>query len=198
MALTFLLNLTPTVVVAIGVGTVLGIQTTVAVDRGRRIAEDLARPPGHDQVARAVADGLEAAGLIPAGTAAVGLDGGGAVGGLDPHVATLFVTALEEVLAPVDTPAYLIPRWVLTHPVDNSQGVQVALGRLRPDAVVWHCVPAAMATSDERAQAFADVWDRWVGGGRALATDSPRGRAILARSQGVDPSAGATTVSGPG
>jgi hypothetical protein len=194
MALTFLLNLTPTMVVAIAVGTVLGIQTTVAVDRGRRIAEDLATPLSHDQVACAVSDGLEAAGLIPAGAATTGEEGDRRLNGVDASVAALFTAALEEVLAPVVAPSYLIPRWVLTRPVDNSQGVQVALGRLRPDAVVWHSVPAAASTSDERAQAFAGAWDRWVGGGPAVATDSAQGRAAVARSRGVDPLLGGTMV----
>jgi hypothetical protein len=194
MALTFLLNLTPTMVVAIAVGTVLGIQTTVAVDRGRRVAEDLATPPSRAQVARAVADGLVAAGLIPV---AANVDDGVRVEGADPSAAPL-LAAVAEVLAPIDDPAYLIPRWVLTGPVDNSHGLDVALGRLRPGAVVWHTVPASMSTSDERAQAFADAWDRWVGGGRPLATDTPEGRVVLERNRGVDPFAAGTTAPGKG
>ena len=67
----FLMNVTPSMLVAIAVGTLLGIQTTVAVDRGRRSVEALARPPSVGQLARAVADALRETGLSPRGAEAV-------------------------------------------------------------------------------------------------------------------------------
>ncbi|QWZ09216.1 DEAD/DEAH box helicase family protein [Nocardioides panacis] len=198
-ALAFLLNLTPAAVVGIGVVTMLGIQTTVAVDRGRRIAEDLARPPGLEQVAFAVADGLHSAGLTSAGAAAVSVevDTVGerrcALEGVPPEESAAFASALDEVVSPMASPRYVLPRWVLAGPVDNGDGLRVALGRLRADGELWHSVPTVLGTTGKRAQAFAAAWDRWVGGGPAIYTGSPQGEGVLVTTRGSDPFA-ATTV----
>ena len=139
---------------ASGLVTMLGIQTTVAVDRGRRLAEDLARPPSIEQVAYAVADGLHDAGLSP-----VGADGGPRRGrhrrasgaarwrASPPAVSAAFATALDEVVSPMASPRYVLPRWVLQEPVDNADGIRAALGRLRPDGEVWHSVPTVLGTT---------------------------------------------------
>ncbi len=164
----FLLNVTPSMLIAIVVGTLLGIQTTVAVDRGRRAVEGLARSPGLDELARAVADALQETGLSPRGAEAVRVvpDGSGGhrceLDRVPAAVAALFTTALEEVVAPVAEPGYVVTRWVVAAPVDNAQGLRYALGLLRPDGEVRHGVPAVLRTTDERAQTFARAWERWV------------------------------------
>jgi hypothetical protein len=178
MALAFLLDLTPATVVAIGVGTILGVQTTVAVDRGRRMAEDLAQPLTAHQVGSAVADALRAAGLSPRGAEAVLADEDRvALRGVEASVADLFRAATAEAMVPWRTPAGpAVPRWVLDEPVDNSHGLQVALRRLRPHRCRWHAVPAALAATDQ-AEVFARAWDRWVGG-TPMPLDRPPARSV--------------------
>ena len=110
-----------------------------------------------------------------------------------PDVSARFATALDEVVSPMGTPRYVLPRWLLTEPVDNSDGLKAAFGRLRPDGEVWHTVPTVLGTTGQRAQAFAAAWDDWVGGGAAIYTGSPEGEGVLVTHRGVDPFA-VTTV----
>ncbi len=179
--------------IGVGLVTMLGIQTTVAVDRGRRLAEDLARPPSIEQVAYAVADGLRDAGLSPHGAEAVRVEVDDlgerrcALDGVTPEVSATFATALDEVVSPMAEPRYVLPRWVLSEPVDNADGVRAAFGRLRPDGEVWHSVPTVLGTTGERAQVFARAWDDWVGGGPAVYTGSPEGEGVLVTHRGSDP-----------
>ena len=195
----FLLNLTPALVIGLGLTTMLGIQTTVAVDRGRRLAEDLARPPSIEQLACAVADGLRATGLSSHGAEAVRVEVDELgerrcfLDGVTPEESARFATALDEVVSPMARPRYVLPRWLLTAPVDNADGFKAAFGRLRPDGEVWHTVPTVLGTTGQRAQAFAAAWDDWVGGGAAIYTGSPEGEGVLVTHRGNDPFA-ATTV----
>ena len=195
----FLLNLTPAVVIGLGLVTMLGLQTTVAIDRGRVLADDLKRSPSIEQVAHAVADAMHDAELSPVGAEKVQavLDEQGeyrcVLGGVDADVSAAFATALDEVVSPMASPRYVLPRWVLTGAVDNVDGLRAALGRLRPDGEVWHSVPTVLATTGTRAQAFARAWDHWVGGGPAIYTGSPEGEGVLMTNRGSDPFA-VTTV----
>jgi len=195
----FVLDLTPVAVIAIGVATIAGIQTTVAVDRARVLCEELARPPGIEQVAFAVADALKETGLSPRGADGVQmhLDEDGdhrcVLEGVAPDVSAAFASSLDEAVSPMASPRYVVPRHVMLEPVDNEDGVRLLLGRLRPDAEVWHTVPTLLGTTAERAQTFARAWDRWVGGGPALWTGSPEGEGVLVTHRGSDPFA-VTTV----
>jgi hypothetical protein len=195
----FLLDLTPAMVVFVGLATMVGIQTTIAVDRGRVLAEELATPPGIDQVANAVADALHATGLSPRGgdSVRVVLDAEGSyrcrLDDVDPTVSATFAGALDEVVSPMGSPRYVVPRWQLTRCVGNLDGLAAALRMLRPDGEVWHSVPTVLATNAERAQAFARAWDAWVGGGPAVYTGSPEGEGVLVTHRGSDPFA-VTTV----
>jgi hypothetical protein len=195
----FLLNLTPAVVVGIGLVTMLGIQTFVAVDRGRRLADDLARRPSLEQIAFAVADGLHSAGLSPVGAdgVRVEIDPEGerrcSLEGVTPEVSAAFAASLDEVVSPMGEPRYVLPRWVLHEPIDNLDGIKAAFRLLRPDGEVWHSVPTVLGTTGRRAQAFAAAWDHWVGGGPAVYTGSPEGEGVLVTHRGSDPFA-VTTV----
>jgi hypothetical protein len=113
--------------------------------------------------------------------------------GVPPDVSAAFASALEEVVSPMASPRYVVPRWVRVGPVDNADGILAALGRLRPDAEVWHSVPTLLGTTGTRAQAFARSWDHWVGGGQAVYTGSPEGEGVLVANRGSDPFA-VTTV----
>ncbi|MEP7091350.1 MAG: DEAD/DEAH box helicase, partial [Nocardioidaceae bacterium] len=195
----FLLNITPALVVAVGLLVMVELQTCVAIDRGRRLADDLARTPSIEQVALAVADAMREVGLSPLGSEAVSvvLDEHGdyrcALEGVTADVSATFATALDDVVSPMVSPRYVVPRWVLTGPVDNADGLRAAFGRLRPDGEVWHSVPTVLGTHGERAETFARAWDHWVGGGRAVYTGSPEGEGVLVTHRGSDPF-DATTV----
>lgn len=189
----FGLNMTPTAVVALGLATMLGLQATVAIDRGRVLAEALAGSPSIEQVACAVADALHQTGQSPVGAEAVQvvIDERGQyrclLDGVEPAVSAAFATSLDEVVSPMASPRYVIPRWLLVGPVDNADGVRAALGRLGPDREVWHSVPTQLGTSRRRAQAFARAWDHWVGGGEAVHTGSAAGEGVLVTHRGSDP-----------
>jgi superfamily II DNA or RNA helicase len=197
--LAFALNLTPAVVIGLGLVTMLGIQSFIAVDRGRRLADDLAARPSIEQIAYAVADGLHGAGLAPVGAdgVRVEIDPMGerrcSLEGVDAAVSATFANALDEVVSPMGAPRYVLPRWVLTGPIDNYDGIKAALGLLRPDGEVWHSVPNVLGTTGRRAQTFAAAWDHWVGGGPATYTGSPEGEGVLVTHRGSDPFA-VTTV----
>ena len=186
-------------IVGIGLVTMLGIQTTVAVDRGRRIAEDLARPPALEQVAYAVADGLHDAGL----TSARGRGGQRRGGHAGERRCALEGVPAEESAAFAARSTRWSPRWrrratccragCCRGRSTTPTGCGVAFGRLRPDGEVWHSVPTVLGTTGTRAQAFAAAWDLWVGGGPAVYTGSPEGEGVLVTTRGSDPFA-VTTV----
>ena len=198
-ALAFLLNVTPAAVIGLGLVVMVAIQTFIAIDRGRRLADDLARRPSLEQIAYAVADGLYSAGLTPTGAdgVRVEIDPEGerrcSLEGVDAATSSVFATALEEVVSPMGRPRYVLPRWVLSGPIDNYDGIKAALGLLRPDGEVWHSVPTVLGSTRERAAAFAGAWDKWVGGGPPLYTGSPEGEGVLVTHRGSDPFA-VTTV----
>lgn len=131
----FLLNLTPAMVIAVGVATILGIQITVAVDRGRLLAEELARPPSIEQVAFEVADALRDVGLSPVGAEAVAvvldehLERRCSIEGVEAEVSATFAAAFDEVVSPMASTRYVVPRWVLQAPGRHRRG---AAGRARP------------------------------------------------------------------
>lgn len=151
------------------------------------------RTAGTEAYAAAVADGLRAAGLSPAGAEAlrvdvesdgelrVRLDG---VGGED--ASRLFSESLEEVLEPLGEPRYVVPRYVVG-PAGVWAGWRQALHLLRADGVAWHAVPRALAVNAERAQGYARAWNAWVSGGDALYTGSPAGAGVLVAHRGIDP-----------
>ncbi|SFC66956.1 Type III restriction enzyme, res subunit [Nocardioides terrae] len=164
-------------------------------DAGRRLLDEARRAPSIAQMASAVADALHAAGSTGAGADRVGVevepDGEYRVhlaGATEPESA-LFATSLEEVLAPLSSPRYVVPRWVVS---DRARGwrelARIGSRKQVPaDGVVWHAVPTTLGTRAENARRFADAWDHWVGGGPALYTGSPEGAGVLAAQRGSDP-----------
>ena len=197
-AVLVLVGVAPAVGAGAGALALLGVQTAVAARRGHRLVTAAARRPSVEQVARAVADGLRAAGLSEKGAEAVTvqIDREGeyrcALTGVPAEVSSTFATALDEVISPMASPRYVVRRWVLDPP-DGLDGLKAATGLLRPTGEVWHSVPTALGTTGRRAQAFARAWDHWVGGGPAVYTGSPEGEGVLVTHRGSDPFA-ATTV----
>lgn len=183
----YLLHITPSLLLLPWVGTLAGLQTTVAIDRGRRIAEELAPVPSVEQVAFVVADALRATGLASHGSEAVTKVGERdcVLGDVDDAARAVFRTALAEALSPVAASPYAVRRWVRHGPADNAAGLRAALGLLRPDGEEWHAVPTVLASTEQRAQAFAVAWDHWIGGDPA--TPSPATLAKEGTTRGARP-----------
>lgn len=170
--------------------------------RGRELLVAAETAPSVVRVASAVADGLLGAGLTRRGSDSVEVvvDHEGEYRCLLRDVseveAATFVEALEEAVAPIGLPRYLVPRWVRTKRsrtgrlgrwAERWSAVLAGFGRIRSDGVVWHAVPTALGVNAERAAAYAKAWDHWVGGGEPVYTGSPEGQGILAANQGTDP-----------
>ena len=170
--------------------------------RGRELLSAAETAPSVVRVASAVADGLLAAGLTRRGSDSVEVvvDHDGEYRCLLKDVseveAGVFVEALEEAVAPIALPRYLVPRWVRTKRArkgalgrwgERWSAVWAGFGRIRSDGVVYHAVPTVLGVNAERATAYAKAWDHWVGGGEPVYTGSPEGQGILAANQGTDP-----------
>jgi superfamily II DNA or RNA helicase len=152
-------------------------------------------------IAAAVADGLHAAGLLPAGSAAVRVaplpDGAyrALVAGVPAAESELFAASLDEVVSPLAAPRYVIPRLVLTPPATRWAALRLvarlalrrAFGRRVPAAVIYHAVPAALGVNRRRVAYFEQAWNAWVSPGAALYTGSPEGAGVLAAQRGDDP-----------
>ncbi|MFV0427886.1 MAG: DEAD/DEAH box helicase family protein [Arachnia sp.] len=160
---------------------------------GHRLAVEAARDPTIGQVARAVADGLHAAGLVSAGaervSVEIAMDGRYRclLRGLPESQAEVFVTALDEVLGPIESPRYLVPRWVPPPGADAQWALRSLHGKVDDQGEVWHAVPTVLGSNQRRARGYARAWQQWVGGGDATYAGSPAGAGVLAATRGTDP-----------
>jgi superfamily II DNA or RNA helicase len=109
-----------------------------------------------------------------------------------------FAEGLDELLAPLDQPRYLIPRYVAGPPGSAWPALwQVLRPRRRRRAgrrVVYHAVPSALAANRERANAFARAWNRHVSDGEPLFHRDPRAEAVVELQRGEDPFAVTTQM----
>jgi hypothetical protein len=186
---------------ALALATVAALAGTVAARRwlaahaaADHLASVAADPADLTDLARAVADGLQGAGLSPVGADGVHLavDGQGvyrvALERVDTATSTTFAIALDEVLAPLAFPRYVIPRYVLEVPTrPYRQGRAWLGGRAEPNGVIYQAVPSVLGINADRAAAFADAWSRWVSRADAIYAGSPAGAGILAAVRGADP-----------
>ena len=99
----------------------------------------------------------------------------------------LFATSLEEALAPIAAPRYLVSRPVVGD-LDPLARLRLGVsGRHAAEAEAWHAVPTALGRRAADAKAFRVAWEHWVGGSGLLYTGSPEGAGVLAAQRGVDP-----------
>jgi hypothetical protein len=103
-----------------------------------------------------------------------------------------FAEAMEDVLAPLWEPRWVIGRRVLDEPPSMGGVIRVLASRLpggmAPGRTVYHAVPDLLAGSRERVEAFERAWGRWVRAGqRAVRASDPDGEGILAAHRGEDP-----------
>jgi antitoxin (DNA-binding transcriptional repressor) of toxin-antitoxin stability system len=184
-----------------------GVVTLVGLAVAGRTAARLAAAPGSgslDDLAAATADALRAAGLTSRGGDAVRVeaqpDGSyrARLQEVPAAESALFAEALEEVLAPLSQPRYVIPRLILAPPPGRAAAARLALRRLVtghvPATVVYHAVPTALSGNKKLAAAFERAWNTRVGPGAVVYTGSPQGTGILAAQRGDDPFALTTQI----
>jgi hypothetical protein len=103
----------------------------------------------------------------------------------------LFAECLDELLAPLADPRWLVSRLVLPVPAATADRRRLAraraLGRPVEAAVAWHAVPAALGRSKSRVAAFETAWRAHVGAGRLVLAKDPEGSALLELLRGEDP-----------
>jgi hypothetical protein len=149
---------------------------------------------------RAVADGLVGAGLAgpDAGASAVRLaaqpDGWYRclLEGVSTAETERFARALDDLMAPLWDPRWLIPRPVVEVQPTLVGAARFTLqrvsGRLSGTPQVWHPVPDALAARAEHVAAFQVAWRRWVAPhATAVRARDPQGEAVLAARRGDDP-----------
>ena len=148
------------------------------------------------QLADAVADALHGAGGASVGAAGVRLAAGsGGWLALELEAPTvesrLFATCLDELLAPLGEPRWLVSRLVLPTPAAESDRRRLAraraLGRPVDAAVAWHAVPVWLGRNKARVAAFETAWRAHVGAGRLVLARDPEGAALLELLRGEDP-----------
>ena len=195
------LALTPGAGAGAGLATGLLLGGTVAGRRWRAQSTALARLPADSQsatlrqLAQVVADALHASGAT--GTGAAGVDvtrsGDELVCVLDGtgEDSRLFAGSLDELLAPLAEPRWLVSRFVVPVPDGAAERRALVLagtfGRPVAAPVAWHAVPAALTRSRAEVDAFEAAWQRHLGAGRMVLARDPEGASLLELLQGKDP-----------
>lgn len=157
-----------------------------------------------DDIAMATADALHSAGLTARGADGVRVevlpDGGyrARLADVTAEQSAVFASALDEVLAPLAQPRYIVPRYIVSRPSGAVGTFLRAARRLVtghvPAAVVYHAVPAVLGGNKKSATIFARSWNARVSPGELLYSGSPEGAGILAVSRGDDPFAVTTQI----
>lgn len=152
-----------------------------------------------EDFALAVLEGLRSAGAVsPAlGAAAVQVvsqsDGyyRCVLTGASEAESRLFSESLDELLAPLAAPRYIIPRYVARPPRSTLDTLRLALlyghGGRGGGSVVYHAVPSYLAANKERVEGFRRAWNRYVSAGEPLYWKDPAAEAILEAQRGEDP-----------
>jgi superfamily II DNA or RNA helicase len=103
---------------------------------------------------------------------------------------SVFATALDELVAPIQSPRWIIPRYVSAPSQSFFGGLRLLAGRLVSprlgSTVVYHALPALLGANKARVQAFEAAWNRRVSAGKALFQDDPRAQAIIQLQRGED------------
>jgi superfamily II DNA or RNA helicase len=179
-------------------------QHRLLLKAGRTLA-DLATPPDPLRFGYAIADAMKLAKLSPVGAHGVRADveGDGSyrmlLDGVDPETSRMFTTSLDEAVAPLAAPRYVMPRYVPSHIPEHTEalleaGRQWLEGASPANAVVYHAIPSALSSNLDRRVAFVGAWRNWVSEGDMVATSTPEGEGILVTHRGQDPFAATTRL----
>lgn len=184
----------------IGVGGLLAaVGIGWAAQSIRTYANRLGPSSALEDLAAAVAEALAATGLIdsritasavrvvtqPDGYYRCYLEGAGL------QDSGVFASSLDELLAPMQSPRWIVPRYVPAPPRSFLGGL-LLLGRRFGNprlgaAVVYHSVPTLLGANRARVQAFEAAWNRRVSAGKALFQDDPQAQAVIQLQRGEDP-----------
>jgi hypothetical protein len=187
-----------------GAGGVIAVTGGAALARHARRLSRVPAAGALEDMAAAVADALRATGLASAGADAVVVeprpDGAyrALLAGVPEAESARFAEALDELLSPLASPRYVVPRLVVAEPATTGAALALAARRVarRPvlAAVVHHAVPAALGTTRRRVDTFGAAWNLRVSPGRPVYTGSPEGAGVLAAQRGDDPFAVTTQL----
>jgi superfamily II DNA or RNA helicase len=149
-----------------------------------------------EDLAAAVADALQATGGLRGGDVRVMLQDDGFyrcyLNGATREESALFADSLDELLAPLASPRYIIPRYIAPDAPRTPYGAYALVldwstrGRVS-NRVVYHAVPNYLGANKSRVEAFEAAWQRRVSPGRALYYQDPRAAAILEVQRGANP-----------
>ena len=152
-----------------------------------------------ESLAAAVAEALATAGLVDPSVSAASVrvtaqpDGYYRcyLAGASLDDSTQFAAALDELLAPLGQPRYIVPRYIQREP-RSTLGALAFLVREAESprwggAVVYHAVPSALAVNRDRAATFGRAWNRHVSAGEPLFEQDPRAAAVIELQRGEDP-----------
>ena len=177
-----------------------------AANSMRTYADRLGPSSSLDDLAAAVAEALVATGLVDSRLTAAAVrvatqpDGYYRcyLDGATLQDSGVFAACLDELLAPIESPRWIIPRYVSGPPRNFLGGLRLLAGRFAKDrvgaTVVYHAVPAVLGANKARVQAFETAWNRRVSAGKALFQDDPRAQAIIQLQRGEDPFAVTTQM----
>src|SRR5262249_29512502 len=147
-----------------------GLLVTAAAAESRRLAQ---APNALEQLAAVVADALKAAGGAERGSEGLRItsDPDGWIrcelACVPTDQSQRFTAALDELLAPLTDPRYLIGRKILTPPTARlARGLfatRAVLGLPLPGAIAWHSVPHWFARRKDRLGCLLHSWQAHIG-----------------------------------
>ncbi len=164
-----------------------------------RALEEVASSPTATlaEMAHVLADALHLTGGVSVGASGVRVLAGDdgwlrcELRGVPQRESELFASSLDELLAPLTEPRYLLSRLVVQVPVARAARWRLAARRaagLHVDAAVtWHAVPTWLARNRERAQVLHQQWTARIGPSKLLRAGTPGGAAVLELLRGADP-----------
>jgi superfamily II DNA or RNA helicase len=171
-----------------------GLLASAATAEDRRLAD---APNALEQLAAVVADALKATGGADRGADALRItpDADGWIrcelGGVNTEQAQRFSAALDELVAPLTDPRYLVGRKILLPPTGRIArmlfAARAVVGLPVPGAVAWHPVPRWFAQNQKRLGAVSVSWQQHIGPPRVTRADSPEGQAVLELFRGDNP-----------
>jgi hypothetical protein len=191
------LSLAPLLLTLVGLvgGVVLG--GALAGNALRASLADLGPSDALEDLAAAVAEALRATGGVKSeGGVQVVLQDDGYyrcyLSGASREESALFAESMDELLAPLASPRYIIPRYVAADPPNSAFGALALALRSATrgtvgDRVVYHAVPAYLAANKSRVEAFEAAWHTHVSPGTALYAQDPQAAAIIEVQRGENP-----------
>jgi hypothetical protein len=191
------LSLAPFLLALVGLVSGAAVGAALAGNAMRAAIAKLGPSDALEDLAAAVAQALRATGGVKSeGDVQVVLQDDGYyrcyLSGATRDESALFAESMDELLAPLASPRYIIPRCVAADPPRSALGALVlglrsarrgAVG----DRVVYHAVPDYLAANKSRVEAFEAAWHAHVSPGTALYSQDPRAAAIIEVQRGENP-----------